>query len=765
MSSALRRATLLLAGALPFVGGGCARQRSSDPWSLYYALMSSRRIEIHVPKEERGEDGEGPLAEKARLLERAMASAWGLHGQVIADGSDGDPRLPRVVFGTGDDPRVATLARRIGVSFLEPRGFAWLGREYRSPDDALVACLEDPERPGLPVAIFLGNEKAALARIVREIPAPWEPRIATFRQGEPALAVRSSLVGIPVLETLVDHASERSRIWKGAEEWTQKGIVFHIPSGLRRERVSLYAQRCAEARGHVESWLAGADGGRRERTLEVFLYEHLEDLERCLGFAELSWANPHGTRAHVLLAEGVPDDAGAAVARATAFEIAGEPAEPWLLSGLALAAAGAYWGKPLSAWMEHLEQAFVLPSDDALRDPNLGRSWSEHVVGPAQARLFLACFEAWKSDGLAEVWRGEKRVSLGPESQASPPDKSPESDRPPRKPASFWSGVALHDLPAEGLLASSYASRAAGANLERARDLGARSFSLSVRAALEPSHPALARLDGRAVHGSASDAALFQAIAAGRAADLACMLVVDPLTVPSGTWADAGGIITAEDLALLFARLNRIGEHYGLFAELAGVDLLCFGECLRFASDSRKAGPARQDLRNEQRSKWRELFARMRALFGGALTYGAGSEHEAQNLEFWGDLDFVSVHLWPNLEELDSSSDERAIAARLRSALERVRILGAEVDRDVVLLQVGFPSRSGAWARPSAPRGEDDEQGQERFYAGLARALAGLREPPLRGFFLWNLPAGSGGAFSVLHKPAEQEVARLLRNG
>ncbi len=764
MSSSLRLASLFSAGALAFSGGSCVRQPASDPWSLYYGLMTSRRIEIHVPNGE----ADGPLAEKARLLEQAMANAWGLHGRVIADGSDGDPRLPRVVFGTVDDARVARLARRIGVSFLEPRGFTWLGREYRSPDDALVACFEDPERSGLPMAVFLGNEETALARIVREIPAPWEPRIATFRHGELALAVRSSLVGAPALETLVDHASERSRIFKGAQEWMQEELVFHIPSGLRRERVSVYAQRCAEARERVQSWLAGPDEGRRERTVEVFLYEHLEDFERCLGIAELSWANPLGARVHVLLADGVPDDAGAAVARATALEIAGEPDEPWLLAGLAHAAAGSYWGNPLPEWMEHLEQAFELPSSEALGDPSIGRSWSEHVLVPAQARLFVACFEAWGSDGLAEVWRGERRSA--PDLEAEPRADKPAQDRRPRKPTSFWSGVALHDLPAGGFLASSYASRAAAANLERARDLGARSFSISVRAALEPSHSALARLDGRAVHGSASDAALFQAISAGRTADLACMLVVDPLMVPSGTWADAGGIITAEDLELFFARLNRIGEHYGLFAELAGVDLLCFGECLRFASTSKNTGPARSDLREARRSKWRDLFSRMRSLFGGALTYGAGSEQEAEHLEFWEDLDFVSVHFWPNLGELDSSSDERAIAARLRSALERVRTLGAEVDRDVILLQAGFPSRAGAWARPSVPRGEDDEAGQERFYAGFARALAGLREPPLRGLFLWNLPAWNaesrpGGAFSVLHKPAEREAARLLRNG
>jgi len=729
----------------------CGRDPEHDSWALYQRFLSAGSVEFHVPS--------GPLEARVAELARGLSLQEGLDARVLVGGGEGDAELPRVVFGTSDDPRVVDLALRLGIRRLEPAGFAWLGRDYRSPSDAILARLEDPERPGLPFVFVLGNDARALSKLVRELPAPWEGGFATFKHGEPALEVRATVDGSPVLETLVDRASERARFARATEERNRGGIRFHVPAGIPEERWWAYAERCLAARDRVRSWL-GREGGR---VPEVFLYEHPEDLERSLGISALAWGNPLGPRVHALLAEGVPDDGGAEIARATALELLGDPAEPWMLSGIAVAAAGSWWGRSLEDWLAHLERARALPSAEELVCEEAARTLSEHVLLPARAGRFLDRLEAWETEGVVAAWRGRPPRAPVP-IRARPGGRDVLAPRATGGPPT-WRGVALVDAPGRrGGLASSYASRATEGTLRRVRELGANAVSFSVEATLEPLRRTFARLDERAVHGSVSDVGLFHAAASARALGLASLLWVQPLNAPGGTRADAFGLIDRQDFTFFFQRLDRIGTHYGCLAELAGVEVLCLGEGLDTAAGTLGLEPRQ---RSEQVEAWRTSWARLRPLYAGIWTYAAGSLSQAGLVEFWDALDLVALQSWPSFAGPIVASELSEIAAVLRAEIEGARELGASTGRDVLFVQSGFPACDGAWPRTNVPRGEPDLESQRRFYAALGSALEAGEVAPFSGFFLWSVPANGrtegAGPFSVLARPAEAELPRLLR--
>jgi hypothetical protein len=167
---------------------------------------------------------------------------------------------------------------------------------------------------------------------------------------------------------------------------------------------------------------------------------------------------------------------------------------------------------------------------------------------------------------------------------------------------------------------------------------------------------------------------------------------------------------------------------------------------------------------------WTELIAEVRSVFGGALTYSANWD-EVEDVLFWDQLDWIGVNAFYPLAEAGGASTATYVASA-EQALARLGAFAALVDRPVVLVEIGYTTRSDAavepWLWPDTMNGVVvDEHEQARALAALAEAAA--RRSDVLGFFVWryyaNLDDVSQEAvwgFSPHAKQAERVLERVF---
>jgi hypothetical protein len=188
---------------------------------------------------------------------------------------------------------------------------------------------------------------------------------------------------------------------------------------------------------------------------------------------------------------------------------------------------------------------------------------------------------------------------------------------------------------------------------------------------------------------------------------------------------------------------------YARDAQAAGADMFCVGREMDTTVVRREAD-------------WRELVARIRAVFHGPLTYSANFD-TWQGIGLWDALDFIGVSAYfplsdrpsPSLAELEGGWD-RALAP-LEQASRRF-------GRPVLLTEAGFPSTPSAASAPwREERVRADVWLQARCYEATLRALA--RRPWIEGAFFWLWERTSSPAFrdpshAIVDKPASFTMAR-----
>jgi hypothetical protein len=748
---------------------------NGDSFTLYQGQHASGRIHFRVPT--------GPCQAAAERLARALEAEGAF--AVELDPEANDPDAVRVLAGAPLDPGLEPLALAVGLELFEGGGFRAFGRDYLAPGDAARAVLEDPARAGRPLYLVLGNDKDLLARYLDQLPRLSRPHLWLHSEGELALECPLGPGGRPRAGLARDYLARRTEYFAGGATLELDHLVARAPVDLDVARWRTYQAALALTRRRVLAWLEAEEAP----TLELFLYTHAEDFEAALGTSALAVPNRLRPRVHALLAPGVPDDGGLALARVLARELAGECAAPWVEDGLALAAAARWWGRPLADWQTHLGRANLLPLPEELVDPFVGRRWSEHVYLPARALLYQRAAEnVGKEPGAVRaLWKGaelgDKRANLlylkaaqdllrrpGGEEAEGPGQvaRARRAEREGRMAAApYRRGVALVASDAVP-----YSARTVGETLDEARALGPAldALSLTVFAAGEDPLGPAATLAPRALHGSASDVALASAAAAARARELRVLLALEVLGRP-GSWADNVSWTEPSALDDFFKRYRRAATHYALLAELLGADVFSFGANLREVSRTDPQGTVRDpELFERRRAGWKDLIERLRRTYSGGLTYTARFPAEGHESSFLELLDFVGVALYPRFAPPGGEPDDDDLRRALRFELQQAIDLAVRWNKPLLLVQLGFPARAESWAMPAVPRGALDLGAQRRFAAALAEVLGGRLEnsATLRGFYLWNWPldrryAGPGdGGFSLRGKPAEAALGQLF---
>ena len=743
---------------------------NGESFALLHGLARASALEFRVPV--------GPAEEAAGRLAQALSGQRELVARVLAPDAPGDPRAVRALAGSPADPALAPLARACG---LEPTatGFACFGRSFEGRGDAAVAVLEDPLQAGRPLVLYLANDLSALAAYLDEVPRLSRPYLAVHADGELALTCPLEPDGRPRVELVRDFLARREQHFAAALSRSVGGFTLRAREEPDAQRWSDYSRSLAAVQRRVLGWF-GHPEGTPPPTVELFVYDHPEDLEWCFGTSELALVNRLRPRLHVLLAPGMPDDDGQGLARVLARELAGAPVEPWMADGLAVAAAGRWWNRPLQNWIGHLALGRNLPELREILLPAAGAHLSPHVLMPARGFLMQLLIQGVKSDPrlVRAAWKGAdlqaKKMAAGftagvaraAKAQAAQAG-SAQALRARLATTPVRRGLVLVEGPGAG-----YGSRATGEALDEAQAFGAGpdAVALSVLAWLQDPLRPLVSLRGTPLGASASDVALATAVAGARGRGARVLLALEVLTETGASWADALSWGRPTDMGEFFTRYTRVALHYALLSELLAIEVFSLGGNLRDGARTEPREAVKDPGFFKRRAAgWKSLIGRLRTAYRGGLTYTSRFPAEAQEVGFFDELDFISVALFPRFVGAGPPSDAELVRL-IRFELEKALELAVRWNKPLLVTQVGFPARAESWARSVLPRGAVDPEPQRRFLEALAEVLAGRLEngPALRGFYLWNWPLdaarahGAEGGFSLRGKPVGAALTRLF---
>ena len=371
-------------------------------------LLSVGRLEVVV--EER--DLHEPLERAAARLRAAHPDAR--FEAFVTDGTaPGSSTIPRVVVGTAASNRTWLLAVRTGMRgdrTASPASFVLAGETFSDPADALTATFEDPERPGLPVTVVLGNSAAAVAEACTSIAPAWKPWIRVTHGLQVVRECPLALDGAPYAGEWITQLRSRGARESGATLLPDAGtgLVVHATLGVQPEAARRYAATCARARESVRSWCR--DDPAWDRT-DLWLWGDAGSFVEEGETNALGRCDPLLARVDALLV-GTFDDGGAAAARAAAWSALGAPSHPWMDEAAGTEAAWSWWGRPLDPWLARVAPGRPGRLLARITAPDAEESTSRHVTAPLRAAAWRWLREARGDRFARELWRGTRVLEI-----------------------------------------------------------------------------------------------------------------------------------------------------------------------------------------------------------------------------------------------------------------------------------------------------------------------------------------------------------------
>lgn len=754
---------LILGASLSLVVGlaGCSGDsRPATRAELRQRLEVASLIEVQV--NEGGPDD--------RLMTRLVRSAAYAEERLqrrirVHQGVDSEQAtIPRIVVGTPGEPGIDDLLEELGV--VEDGGLLKLGGlELEATSKSLwQLCAEDPHRPGLPLTLVVGRERDALLEVVENLRPSASPGVTQLLRRDPVRELAwKEVEGAKIFR--VDFPQFAA--FDGRD-----GMLLRFLADVPRQRVEAYLSKSEAALAHVQTWT----GVEVDETLELLAVSRGEQLRALVGELDLAVHDGLRGRRAILLAADLPDDGGATVARWAAQRALGSPVDAWLLDAAAIDAADSWWGRPLEEWGRYLASGGHLPAVSELIDGTSVDRLSQHQLAPARALLLRHLRESGGVERLRDLWtQGDPRATLAAEDEAfgswlGRVEKVGKRLIDPKRtlPAEqFLGGVALDSnmrlgggLDGRGLLGS----------LQAAADSGFNSLSITSYFSEQPS--LLGSFGGRIPLGRSSvegDAAVAQAIAQARRAGIETVLLQPHLLLSDSTGYSAWLRRTSrEHWAEFFDEFVPMLVHYGLLAELCGVDVLCLGTHLSTPSAN---GGLPEGVKQFYDQGWSRAIDGARRAFGGSLTYAANWPGEARHLRFWGELDLIGISLFPRFSELGAEAkSDGGVRKRFNSVLKGIDELAQEHGRPAMILEWGVRSTEQALNESALGTGPLSLEEQVRAFDAMAQALEADRAAggKLAGLFLWKWTeeARGGGmrdrGFTPQNKPASKQLGRLV---
>ena len=267
--------------------------------------------------------------------ERSLLRWCGVLGIKLTrvDSYSGSPRNPRVVIGSFDEHAVNELLAAAGVEFGADGEVRWLDRVFGGSGVAIVATLEDPDRPGLPVTVFAGKTMQALESLALDLRPLARPGARLFRAGRMALSVDLRASGAPYEESTIDYEGR----WKSFEEQLASVTLSHARFDLKRSSgvgegaARAWSERALTTMNRIESW-----AGALSSPLHVALTSELEDVQRIYGVCRFGVAEPERRAVIAVAHSALPEEGRRAFAEAQLIQSLGFPNTDWMLEAAAV---------------------------------------------------------------------------------------------------------------------------------------------------------------------------------------------------------------------------------------------------------------------------------------------------------------------------------------------------------------------------------------------------------------------------------------------
>ena len=767
-----------------------ATASNSDLWELRNHFLAAREVQVYPS---------GALTERA--VRGARERFHGYKMTVMAPGAQPQgPAIPRIVLATPErlaapgGAQISTYFEHLGVEWTAS-GFDFYGRSWDFSEDGFAATFEDPDRPGLPLTIWYANSEESLALYMSSLEPVWTPGLAAFRIGETEFEGPLGVDGSLATADLIDRRVALRKRLKTDFSLSLRGFDIRMPKEFDVARAEAYLAECSLARSRSLAW-ADESGISQETPVAVLgnmsltVHGHVADLLELLGVADLSQVNPVIGRVHVLLAPGLPDDGGAAIAEATARQLSGPPIVSWLAEGAGVYGADAWWGRDLSKWVAHLTASGCVPSlAEICREGTSNGFLSPHLVGPLRGFWFGHLLETRGPVFMRALWTGDAKLDSYANEELEAEYRTAlatslvsfegelrdrrEHRRGLLEGVTWRAGVSLVPGP-EG---AGYGSRSCAQSLVELSNLGANSFSLRTYAYQEAGGPTRpGELHASCVAASVSDLELASAAADGKALNMSNMLQPFLLSKPWGNVTASLSLTNAERIEQFFTGLAPYTTHYALLAELISSDIFCVGTGLSNTTQSHEEdGDAVQVAMGEMKELgWREQISLAKSLFTGLVTYVPSTSEEARKLEFGDASDLFACEVFDSLGVDKSASQapiKRDLIVRLNSLFENRLKYAEGAGRKLLIAGVGFASTEGAWLRPHLSRGETSATAQAFLFDALAESITSRREKhgeAIAGVYLWNWSSYSsaGGladrGYTPQNKPALDYLTKIF---
>ncbi|RMH22340.1 MAG: hypothetical protein D6696_03650, partial [Acidobacteria bacterium] len=283
------------------------------------------------------------------------------------------------------------------------------------------------------------------------------------------------------------------------------------------------------------------------------------------------------------------------------------------------------------------------------------------------------------------------------------------------------------------------------ATLERFSALGADAVALMPYAFQRaPSTTELRFIHGDP--GDENDAGLIHAARRARAAGF--RVLWKPHVYIGGSWPGEIAMGSEADWRAWWRGYRRYVLHQAILARFAGAELFAVG--------------TEMGKTLEREAEWRRLIAGVRRLFPGALTYAGNWWGDYDRVPFWDALDLIGVDAYFPLAA-SAEADRPTLEAGARRAVAEIAAVARAHGKKVVLTELGFAARKGAWVAPHEEGGSGDLGDQKLAFQVFFDALG--RPDWLAGVFVWKAfshPAVDAGGdrpdFRFLGRPAEEAI-------
>jgi hypothetical protein len=217
--------------------------------------------------------------------------------------------------------------------------------------------------------------------------------------------------------------------------------------------------------------------------------------------------------------------------------------------------------------------------------------------------------------------------------------------------------------------------------------------------------------------------------------------------VSHDSWPGDIAMKSPTDWTLWWRAYRRYIVHHAVLAEHTGCELFSIGVELG------------RTLEREE--EWKQLIQAVRSVYSGELTYSGNWWGDYDRVAFWPLLDYVGVDAYfPLAHTVDA--DRATLEEGARRAVEELRKNAERFGRPVLLTEVGFAAREGAWMDPHKEGGTVSEADQKLAYEVFLEVLG--RPSWLKGIYVWKVfshPDVEGGGrpdFRLMGRPAEAVV-------